>query len=226
MLSSDYYVKVNIAARKFSGPEYRYQTVKELIDDHDRSAHNIVESSRILYDAARLMGMIDQKPNRAWKFLDLKATRLTSLDTGVGNEKTGSLAEDTRRKIKAFADQYLFADFKTFAAYWSGLTFTSTEEYLQAFYRYIPYVKLGIDDEEEMEPLCTTSASDCEPLKLGFARQRVVLRRVNDVFLEPAPVDLPDIIRESLLGFALRIEDEAIPLKTGAGCAPERIPSS
>ena len=73
--------------------------------------------------------------------------------------------------------------------------------------------KLGIDNEATVKNLHVDTNDCVEPLKLCFARQREVLRRVNDVFLKPAPNDLPEFIRESLRGFAVRMEEDAIPLK-------------
>lgn len=206
MLASDYFVKVNMAGRKFSGPQYRYKTVRELIDGYDHPVRNIMESSRMLLDAARLMGLVDRKADNAWKFTDLKDIPLGPVKEE--NPEATALAEDVRDKIDSFSKR-LFTDFKSFEVFWIGQKFVDVQDYLDAFYCYVPYVKLGVDDEAEVKSLESDNISE---LKRGLARQAAVIRRMNEVFLKNTPDDIPESVRESLVDFALRVEDESIPL--------------
>lgn len=212
MLSSDYYVKINLAALKASGNEYKYKTVEELIQTYNHPTYDVIDSSQILLDAARLIGISEKKPKKHWKFTDLQSVQLLELGT-VQDECARLLSENTKKEINAFKNS-IFFDFKSFATDWLSKKFLSTQEYLDAFYRYIPYVKLGVDNEITAQNFKDALSQDQQSIKLELTRQHIVLNRISEVFFKNAPENLPESVRESLIDHALCFDNEAIPLKT------------
>lgn len=211
MLSSDYYVKINLAALKTSGNEYKYKTVEELIQTYDHPIYDVIDSGQILLDAARLIGLSEKKPGKLWKFTDLQSVQLLESRT-VQDERVRLLSENTKKKIDEFKNS-IFLDFNSFATDWLSKNFLSTHEYLEAFYRYIPYVKLGVDNEITMQNLKDSLPQEQQSIKLELYRQRIILNRVSEIFFKNAPEDLPESVRESLIDYALCFDNETIPLK-------------
>ncbi|OQW41009.1 MAG: hypothetical protein A4S08_03095 [Proteobacteria bacterium SG_bin4] len=211
MLSSDYFVKINLAALKTSGNEYKYKTVEELIQTYDHSIYDVIDSGQILLDAARLIGLSEKKPGKLWRLTDLQSVQLLESGT-VQDERVRLLSENTKKKIDEFKNS-IFLDFNSFATDWLSKSFLSTQEYVEAFYRYIPYVKLGVDNEITMHNLKDSLSQEQQSIKLELSRQRIVLNRISEVFFKNAPEELPESVRESLIDYALCFDNETIPLK-------------
>lgn len=217
MLSIDYRVKVNLAGRKFTTPPVRYKTVRELLEDHDAGL-DVVDRSRVLFDAAKLLGLVDVAEEQGWKFTRIKSLPLRiSLDVDDEGRRLGQVLA---RKIGEFG-QTLFTNFEDFARFWNAREFQDAEDFLRNFYRYAPFAKLGLDDEL-CAPFEAESAADRGQLRQDLARQNVAIRRLREIILPKAPDDVPEGLRESLLDYALRQDEEAIPLSTkqGLGCDP------
>ncbi len=214
MLSTDYFVTVNMASRKFSGLEFRYQTVRNLLG-YNLKVFDILDSSRILLDAAGLLGLVTRKLGQPWKFTDLKTLDLQIPDNA--DEEARQLAETVKQKIEVFK-QHLFTDYAGFEKFWLAKSFVNATDYLDEVYHYLPYVWLGIDDEEPVAALYQSAESveNINQVKLGFARKTVLLRRMKEVILKKQPDDLPESVAESLIDYALRISEDTIPLKTAA----------
>jgi hypothetical protein len=210
MLTSDYFVKVNMASRKFSGLQFRYDTVRSLLKNFDTPARNVLDSSRILFDAARLMGLTNSQANEGWTFIKLKD--IAFLRPQQEDEEAAVLSAEVKTKIEDFS-QTLFSDFNSFKKFWLGLQFKNADMYLDAFYQYIPYAKLGVDDEEPVRQFYTENKNtEINPLKLSLIRQKVVIDRLEQVFLKNAPGDLPIRVRESLYSYVVRLDEKAIPM--------------
>ena len=210
MLSSNYYSNINIADRKSTGQSFRTWLVQDLINTYDQPDHNIVERSRMLFDAARLIGMHNKKPKNDWKFTAINSIDLNASLAANTDLETQQLKENTTNTIKKLQED-VFLNFNDFQVFWQKKEFLTTQEYLDAFYRYIPYVKLGVDEEKEVRNIVNP---DKNILKLALARQKAVIRRVTDVFFSNKPKDIPELITESLIDFSVRFEEESIPLKT------------
>lgn len=206
MLSNEYYVKLDAASRKFSGTSYRYRTVREMLDGYDNYAFDVTDSSHVLLDAARLMGLSNRKVDNGWKFTDLKALQLNELKTD--DEQARVIIEKLKASIDDFRKNQLFTDFSSFKEFWLKQSFADAGDFLKKFYRFIPYVKLGIDDEVDLQ-------ISKDSLQYALARQAVVIDRVRQVFLHNAPSDLPEFVRDSLPDYAVRVNDESIPIRSG-----------
>lgn len=203
MLSNEYYLKLDAASHKFSGAAFRYRTVQEMLDGFDKQAFDVNDSSHVLLDVARLMALSDRKAERGWKFTDLKTLQLHKPETA--DEQAMAIIEKLQIRIEDFRKNQLFADFASFKAFWLKQTFTDEAYYLKQFYRFAPYVKLGVADEIDAQ-------IDPKSLRYAFAKEVVVIDRVQQVFLHNAPEALPEFVRESLPDYAVRVNDEAIPI--------------
>lgn len=167
----------------------------------------------MLWDAASLLGLV-RKSDASWQFTDLKTIQTSNLP--AVDSQAQVLVDKLMASIAVFG-QCLFTDFNAFAAYWSALQFNDFNEFLAAFYRFVPYAKLGVDAEPEVKSVYPhPPAQNADIVPLGLLRQKVVIRRVNSVFLANAPDLLLDA--DTLVDFALRVEEEAIPLSL-----PERV---
>ncbi len=211
MLPASYYSKVKDASRRVSTGRYRDQVAHELVGIYDafeqnNKDFNFVDVSRALFDAGRLLGMHDRKVTPDWTYDSINSITLkTEVDEKV-EPQLKELRDQTSQKIEKFRKQ-LHISFKDFEVEWCDRQFDSTQAYLQAFYRYIPYVKLGIDEEPEVQSL----GSDATVLQKDLARQGVVVRRVEMVFMQNKPDDMPEAIVESLIDYAIRVGEESIP---------------
>lgn len=206
MLSNEYYVKLDAASRKFSGASYRYRTVREMLDGYDNYAFDVIDSSHILLDAARLMDLSNRKVDHSWKFTDLKTLQLNELKTD--DKQAMVIIEKLKASIEDFRQNQLFTDFFSFKEFWLKQTFADAGDFLKKFYRFVPYVKLGVDDEIDLQV-------SKESLQYALAKQAVVIDRVQQVILRNAPTDLPEFVRDSLSDYAVRVNDENIPIRSG-----------
>ncbi len=213
MLPTSYFVNISTAERKSTGQSYRLWLVQNLIDTYSRAEHNIVESSHILFDAARIIGIHTAKVSDNWEFTSIRTINVEQPSSIELDEATQELQQKTSQIIKKFQKEDIFTCFGDFKVFWCAEEFKTTQAYLDAFYRYIPYAKLGIDEEPIVKEAITAAPSI---LQLGLARQRAVINRVKTVFQSNIPKKLPSGISESLIDYAVRTGEDNIPLQVSS----------
>lgn len=162
----------------------------------------------MLFDVARLLGMTDHEE---WKESHIKSIGTDCSPSDRADAEMAELIKKAQEAIAQFRERDYFEDFTRFEEVWKGREFDSIDQFMEDFYRYIPYVKLGIDQEKEISQLPDSAT----PFERSLARKKAVIRRVEETFLDNPPEELPEMVRESMIDYAARVGEESVPRTVG-----------
>lgn len=194
MLTDTYFRMFKNAQYKPLGKQYRYEAIRDLVNNYDRPNVDIAERGRVLCDALVLLNLAKPLAN-GWKFTDLKNFDLAPDKSDDEEPRLRELADNAMNQMTDLKTQ-LYSSFKEFERYWRSECFKNAEVFLDAFYWYAPYAKIDIDQE--------IGEGD------GLARVRAIVHRVQQVFLANAPSDLPEGTRDSLIDYAVKLPNDDI----------------